>query len=112
MVTKMQSLNVELSIPVPEDQVLISKVELQELKQQQLTGQYWSMKDIEDRTNRKSEWIKDHILYPSKFKKKLDANNGGPVFYPQGKGQSWLFHARGMSEFLDGHFADIMKGEG
>lgn len=68
----MQQLSVTLTIPVPSDSILITKVELEELKQAQLVGVYWSMKNLEKRINRKSEWIKDKILYPPKFKKILD----------------------------------------
>lgn len=73
----MQQLSVNLTIPIPSDKVLISKIELQELKQQQLIGVYWSMKDLETRINRKHEWIKENILYPTKFRKLLDVEMVG-----------------------------------
>ena len=41
----MQQLSVNLTIPIPSDSVLVSKVELQELKQQQLKGVYWSIRN-------------------------------------------------------------------
>jgi phage pi2 protein 07 len=104
-----QHLSVNLTIPIPSDSVVISKIELQELKQQQLSGLYWSMKDLELRVNRKHEWIKDNILYPPKFKKILDVDQGGFVFYPKSKGQTWSFHALKMAEFLDKHFQQIFS---
>ncbi len=104
-----QSLSVNLTILIPSDSVIISKVELQELKQQQLSGVYWTMKDLELRINRKHEWIKDNILYPPRFKKILDVDNGGFVFYPKSKGQTWSFHALKMAEFLDKHFQQIFS---
>lgn len=103
----MQQLTVQLSIPIPPDSVLISKVELEELKKNELTGVYWSMRDLESRINKKSEWIKENILYPSRFRKILDVENGGFVFYPKAKGQTWSFHAPRMAEFLDKHFTEI-----
>ncbi|WP_200416314.1 DUF771 domain-containing protein [Virgibacillus salexigens] len=102
-----QQLDVSLSIPIPEDSVLISKIELQELKNEKLSGVYWNMKELEKRINRKSEWIKENILYPSKFRKILDSENGGFVFYPKSKGQTWSFQANKMAEFLDKHFNQI-----
>jgi phage pi2 protein 07 len=102
-----QRLSVNLTVPIPADSVLISKVELQELKKAQLLGIYWTMKDIERRVNRKSEWIKENILYPSKFRKVLDAENGGFVFYPKSKGQTWSFHSSRMATFLDENFDRI-----
>lgn len=106
----MQQLNVNLSIPIPEDSVLIKKVELEELKNETLSGVYWNMKDLEQRIGRKHEWIKDNILYPSRFRRILDLENGGFVYYPNGRGQTWSFQAVKMAEFLDKHFSEIFKG--
>ncbi|MBY0147744.1 DUF771 domain-containing protein [Neobacillus niacini] len=104
-----QSLSVNINIPVPADSIIISKIELQELKKIQLVGVYWSMQDLEKRVNRKSEWIKEYILYPSRFRKVLDAQNGGFVFYPGSKGQTWSFQASKMAMFLDENFDRIFS---
>lgn len=106
-----QQLEVNLTIPIPEDKILISKVELQELKEQQLKGVYWTMKDLEKRVGKKQEWIKEHILYPTKFRKILDVKNGGFVYYPEVRGQTWSFHALKMAEFLDKNFGEIFGKE-
>lgn len=103
----MQQLSVNLTIPIPEDSVLISKVELEDLRNNQLTGVYWTMKELEERIGRKQEWIKENILYPSRFRKMIDIENGGFVFYPKVRGQTWSFQANEMATFLDKHFADI-----
>ncbi|KAA6475125.1 DUF771 domain-containing protein [Bacillus swezeyi] len=105
----MQQLNVSLSIPIPKDMVLIHKVELKELKESELKGVYWNMKTLEQRINKKSEWIKENILYPSRFRRMLDTEKGGFVFYPKSKGQTWSFQATKMADFLDKHFADIFN---
>ncbi|PGS80542.1 hypothetical protein COC69_08975 [Bacillus cereus] len=102
-----QQLNVNVLIPIPDDQVVISKVEFQELKKQELTGVYWSMKDLEARVKKKNDWINKNILLPTRFRKILDYETGGFVFYPQGKGQTWSFQAKKMAEFLDKNFSDI-----
>jgi phage pi2 protein 07 len=104
-----QQLNVSLSIPIPADSILISRVELEELKKKELAGVYWNMKDLEQRTSKKSEWIKENILYPARFRKILDIENGGFVFYPKSKGQTWSFQATKMASFLDKHFSQIFK---
>ena len=105
-----QLLEVDLSIPIPDDRILIKKVEFEELKKQSLSGTYWTMKDLEERTGRKQEWIKENILYPSRFRKKLDSDHGGFVYYPKGRGQAWSFQASKMAEFLDKYFSDIFSG--
>lgn len=105
----MQSLNVQLSIPIPPESVLISKVEFEELKKCELAGVYWTMKELEKRTGRKVDWLKEHILYQPRFRKILDVQNGGFVFYPKVQGQAWSFHAPRMAEFLDKYFNIIFK---
>src|SRR5690625_7331601 len=106
----MQQLNVNLSIPIPSDSVLIKKVELEELKKETLSGVYWNMKDLEQRIGRKHEWIKDNILYPSRFRRILDLENGGFVYYPNGRGQNWSFQSVKMYEFLVINFYSIIHG--
>lgn len=106
----MQQLNVSLTIPIPADQVLISKVELEELQNNSLAGKYWNIKDLEQRTGRKVDWLKSNLLYVPKFKEILDSREGGFVYYPEARGQSWAFHAPKMAEFLDNHFRQIFEG--
>ncbi|WP_080875584.1 DUF771 domain-containing protein [Oceanobacillus timonensis] len=107
----MQQFNVNLSVPVPDDQVVISKIELENLQNQSLSGVYWTMKDLEEKVGRKQVWIKENILYPTHFKKILDVENGGFVYYPKSKGQTWSFQASKMADFLDKNFKDIFRGE-
>lgn len=105
----MQQLSVTLSIPVPSNSILIKKVELEKLEKAQLVGVYWSMKDLEKRINKKSDWIKENILYPSKFKKELDVGSGGFVYYAESRGETWSFQASKMADFLEDHFKDIFS---
>lgn len=104
-----QQLEVSLTIPIPNDSILVKRVELEELQNKSLQGVYWSMKDLELRTGKKREWIKENILYPSRFRKILDVDSGGFVFYPKSKGQTWTFQANKMAEFLDKHFIQIFS---
>lgn len=105
----MQSLTANIQIQIPSDQILIPKEEFEKLKHAELKGTYWSMKDLEKRTAKKQEWIKEKILFPTEFKKILDVENGGFVYYPQKKGQTWSFLASKMAEFLERHFYSIFS---
>ncbi|GEN46754.1 DUF771 domain-containing protein [Alkalibacillus haloalkaliphilus] len=105
----MQRFAIEVQVPIPEDKVLLSRADFEELKGKELSGVYWSMKDLEARTNKKSEWIKENILYPSEFKGILDVENGGFVYYPKVKGEKWVFHAQKMADFLDEYFHQIFN---
>ena len=100
----MQKLQVNLTIPIPNDYVLISKVEFEDLQQERLNGVYWTMKDLEQRTNKKQEWLKDNVLYQPFFKAKLDVDNGGFVYYPKKSGEKWSFQASKMAKFLEENF--------
>ena len=64
----MQQLQVNLIVPVPDDYVIINRVEYEELQTHSLHGVYWTMNDLENRIGKKQVWIKDNILYPQKFK--------------------------------------------
>lgn len=103
----MQQLSVNLTIPIPADSVLIAKVELEQLKRNELEGVYWNMKDLETRTGKKHDWIKERILHPLRFRKVLDVDFGGFVYYPKGRGDTWVFQASLMAKFLDKHFHSI-----
>ncbi|WP_138090906.1 DUF771 domain-containing protein [Halalkalibacterium halodurans] len=52
-----KKINVNLLIQIPFDLVVITKVELEELKLHQLFGVYWNMKDLEKRVSRKVNFI-------------------------------------------------------
>lgn len=105
----MQQLSANLIITIPEDAVLITKIEYEELVNEKLNGVYWSMSDLEKKVGKKSEWIKDKILYPPHLRKTLDVTNGGFVYYPKAKGETWTFHAKKMAAFLDDNFYQIFK---
>lgn len=105
----MQQLEVSLSIPVPAEFVLVNKIEFEELKEQSLSGSYWNMKQLEEKLGRKHEWIKENVLYPTRFRKVLDSENGGCVYYPKIRGENWSFHAVEMARFLDRNFNKIFN---
>lgn len=107
----MQQLKAEVTVSIPPEFVLVSKAEYEELNEQTLTGVYWNMSDLKKRINKSDKWIKENILYPTRFRSKLDARNGGPVYYPESQGQSWTFQAKEMAEFLDKNFHRIFGGE-
>lgn len=99
----MQKLNVQLAITIPADQVLISKVELEQLQEQQLVGRYWKMKDLEEHTGMKQTWLKTNVLYVPKFKEQIEKFS----YYPQSQGEKWAFQASKMVKFLEENFYSI-----
>jgi len=105
----LQTIKAEISITIPTDQILISKVEYEELQSNSLQGVYWTMVDLENRIGKKQVWIKENILYPQKFKRQLDVLQGGFVYYPKAKGEKWSFLASKMTQFLEDNFYSIFK---
>lgn len=104
-----QQIKTEVIINIPPNYVIVKKSELEELQQETLSGVYWSMEDLEKRVNKKHEWIKENILYHSKFRRILDVENGGFVYYPKVRGEKWSFHATKMAKFLDDNFHSIFR---
>jgi phage pi2 protein 07 len=45
----LQKLKADIIITIPEDLVMIKRVEYEGLKQNELPGVYWSVKDLENR---------------------------------------------------------------
>jgi len=110
-VIKLHKLQVNLTVNVPDHLVLVEKVEYEQLQQEKLSGQYWTMADLEKHVKKDWRWIKTNILYPTRFKQILDVNNGGFVYYPEGRGKNWSFQASKMAKFLDDNFYLIFGGE-
>src|SRR5690554_2935853 len=101
-----QQIKAEVVINIPSDYVLIKKSEFEELQQEKISGVYWSMKDLEERTGMKRQWLQSNLLYVPKFKEELKEF----VFYPRSQGEKWVFHAQKMSKFLDDNFHRIFGG--
>lgn len=108
----MQKLTFNGEVQIPNDLVLITKVEYEELKKHELLGLFWRMEDLENRVGHKRDWIKEHILLPIRFRRQLDIDFGGFVYYPEIKGEVWSFHARKMAIFLDKNHHLIFKEKG
>nr|WP_209794475.1 DUF771 domain-containing protein [Cytobacillus luteolus] len=70
---------------------------------------WWTMKDLEQVTGYSDDWLKENILLRPAFKKILDLENGGFVYYPEKRREKWLFIALKMQEFLENHFAQIFS---
>ncbi|MGJ0738949.1 DUF771 domain-containing protein [Enterococcus casseliflavus] len=108
----MQQLEAEIliKIPVPEEMVLVEKIRLKELEENEFAGKIFTMKDFADRSNRSSKWLKDNILYHPKLVNKLNIENGGFVYYPQSQSDRWLFNAKGLIKFIDEELGKYLGG--
>ncbi|WP_213810642.1 DUF771 domain-containing protein [Jeotgalicoccus sp. WY2] len=99
----MQTLDVKISIP--ETHVLISVDEYNDLKERELTGKYYTIKDLVNLTGKSESWLYDNLLnnpYRRKDIRKF-------THYPKGKGDRWLFKATGLREYLENEFLEILR---
>lgn len=103
----MQSIMFEGVVNIPNDMILIKKTEYIELKKSENCSVYWTMKDLERETKRKRQWLCENILYVPRFKKELE----NFVHYPNSKGDTWVFHAKKMSQFLENNFYLIFRSK-
>lgn len=105
-----QVLEVKATIPVliPEDRVLVDKVEYQELKKKDFDG--WVGMDVfVEKANRSAPTIGKLLRKPD-IKKRFCSENGGWIYYPNGKGDYWSFHYKEMMEFINNEFYQKFSG--
>jgi len=101
----MQKIKFEVTVEIPSHLVLVEKSEYEALQNEKLVGKYWTLKDLEETTNRKRLWLQENILYVPRFKKELEKF----VHYPKYRGDNWLFQATKMAKFLEDNFYQIFK---
>ncbi|MCO6060541.1 DUF771 domain-containing protein, partial [Pseudomonas sp. MOB-449] len=96
-----------VTVPIPETHVLITKDEYDELIGYSLDP-VWNMSDLKEKLNIASdETIKARFLFHPRFEKELRAQ--GIVHYPDENFNRWRFNARKMNKFVDEHFNEIYK---
>lgn len=99
----MQSLEVKISIP--ESHVLITKEEYEGLREKDITGHYFYMKDLERLTGRSRTWLNQNFLNRPEVLKRIKPF----TIFPKGKGSDWIFQATALTQFLENEFLDILR---
>lgn len=99
----MQQLQTNVTIKIPEEYILMDKVELDELKQQANPEWVSGLKWLSEQTSIKDpQQLKDKILYP--FKEELLEF----VDYPESVGEVWRFNTFHMKYWLRNNFGRVM----
>ncbi|MDT2436829.1 DUF771 domain-containing protein [Enterococcus avium] len=101
----------EAKIPIPDDCVIITKIEYEELKKADDLGQWMTLQEVLNRTTRKYDWFTQKILKNPKYRNKIDIerNSNGFVYYPGEGNDKYVFLRSKTLEFLENNFAEIMK---
>lgn len=97
----------EAKIPVPDDCVIISKVEYEELRKASEKGNTMKLPEFATRIGRSSRWVVDNILNNPKFKKSLDVQSGGFIYYREDGRDSYVMLRSEALEFIEKNFRKI-----
>lgn len=93
-------INTPIQIVVPSEFKIVEAAEYEELKNRDLMGKTWSIKDLQERLQMNHpDTVKEKVLYP--FRDELDVSKGGFVRYPKVQGKKWAIQASKMSEWLE-----------
>lgn len=98
----------EAKIPIPDDCVIITKVEYEELRKAVNIGDSLTLGEVADRLNRSKKWVVDEVLKKPKYKKYLDNRHGGFVHYEQGGGDKYIFLKTKTIEFIENNFSELL----
>ncbi|MEY8498954.1 DUF771 domain-containing protein [Enterococcus avium] len=103
----------EAKIPVPDDYVIISKVEYEELRKADDIGRWMTLSEVLERVNRKYEWFVTNVLKNPRYRQTIDIekNKDGFVYYPGDGRDTYLFLQSKTLSFLEENFSSILKKE-
>lgn len=97
----------QLTVEIPDEYVLITKVEYEELQKLATKGNSWeSLAWFKQETGIKHpDTLKTMILYP--YRSELEKF----VKYPEKKGSPWKFHKGATLDWLENNFERIARGK-
>lgn len=94
---------------IPEKYVLIAESEYEKYQNQVLVPPKLNLKQVSRWLHKEPKWIIQNILDIPRYRRKLDINHGGCVYYSQGSGQSYEIEPTAFADFIRLNFADIWK---
>ncbi|EGE53065.1 DUF771 domain-containing protein [Streptococcus parauberis] len=102
-----------VSVPIPDDVVVISKEEYLELLSDNEQGKWWGIEDVTKLLDiSKTKLINDILLNPD-LKSEIDVakNSKGFVVYPKNKGCPYKFLATRTRKYFEENFTTILLRE-
>lgn len=103
-----QSIKAEVTIAIPDDKVLVEEAYIEELEEQvQLKKLNWYWNDVKELTGLSDYKLRLILRYP-KFRRILNSENGGCVYYPP-QGGSFSFEPERFRKFYKDYFDEIHK---
>ncbi|MCK3904664.1 DUF771 domain-containing protein [Streptococcus suis] len=105
-----QSQVFNVSIPVPENLVVVDKDEYLQLLSKTEEGKWWVVDDVLELLSVSRSTLINDILLNPRFKSEMDIeqNKDGFVLYPSGKGSPYRFLASKTRKYFEENFASIL----
>lgn len=104
-----QKIRAEVVLTIPEDKILISLQEYENLLESNYGGRVINLKKFSSLLSRSERWVKENLLEDKVFKRKLDAKNGGFVHYPEFNGDPYSFLEDEARKFIQENFERIFS---
>lgn len=104
-----QKIRAEVVLTIPEDKILISLQEYEDLLESNSSGRVINLKSFADLLGRSERWTKENLLEDKIFRRKLDAKNGGFVHYPSYQGDPYSFLEDESRKFIRENFERIFS---
>lgn len=101
----MQVFQVNATIDIPPNLIVIEKIEYNELLKSNEKGRWWTLQDVMQRVSISQKSFSDKVLNNPRFQKELSEFTR----FPSEKGERYYFLASKMQEFLENNFKEIMK---
>ncbi|OFI48853.1 hypothetical protein BG261_05545 [Floricoccus tropicus] len=109
-----QLIKAEVSISIPDDMILINKVELEELidkADQAESNGYAKMDEFEKLCAREKTWIKNNLFKDPNFLEQFDMSNNnekGFVRFPRYQNDGYRFKRKQMIDFVNNDLQNWM----
>lgn len=105
-----QSQIFNVSIPVPDNLVVVDKEEYLRLLARSEEGKWWVVDDVLELLSISRSTLINDILLNPRFKNEMDIeqNKNGFVLYPSGKGSPYRFLASKTRKYFEENFASIL----
>ncbi|QPW14140.1 DUF771 domain-containing protein [Mammaliicoccus sciuri] len=97
----MQQLNATINIPA--DFILITKVEYEQLLNNHTQGKFISLKSLAEHLDCSSQWLKQNVLFNPRYKKDLEDF----IHYPSASGEKFKIHQSKAFKYFDKHSISI-----
>ncbi|ANZ70346.1 DUF771 domain-containing protein [Pediococcus claussenii] len=105
-----QTIEANIKFEVPEDKVLVDRIEWQETQEKAYAHEIWDKEELRLYLKKPSNtWINDHVLANPRLRDELNELRKKGALKGGGKGSTWLMFADDMKQFIADNKEIIME---